>query len=44
MFRPVLVLWFMDRMNRLKVLKMYGIPSIIILAILFLMKYYFEVP
>lgn len=27
--KPVLVLWFLDRFNRLKVIKFYGIPFVI---------------
>ncbi|SFU02775.1 hypothetical protein SAMN04489724_3419 [Algoriphagus locisalis] len=42
LIRPVLVLWFLDRMNRLKVLKIYGIISLILLAFLLLTEYYFN--
>ncbi|MDR7128857.1 uncharacterized membrane protein YidH (DUF202 family) [Algoriphagus sp. 4150] len=42
LIRPVLVLWFMDRMNRLKVLKFYGIASVLCLLIGVLAKYYFN--
>ncbi|WP_339924163.1 hypothetical protein [uncultured Cyclobacterium sp.] len=30
LIRPVIVLWFMHRFNRLTVLKYYGIPAILI--------------
>ncbi|UJP66073.1 hypothetical protein [Mongoliitalea daihaiensis] len=31
LYKPVLVLWFLDRMNRLKVLKVYGTVSLLAL-------------
>ncbi|TXD76967.1 hypothetical protein ESW18_14260 [Algoriphagus ratkowskyi] len=40
--RPVYVLWFLDRMNRLKVLKIYGCASLILLSILFIWKYFLD--
>ncbi|TXE14387.1 hypothetical protein ESV85_02130 [Algoriphagus aquimarinus] len=39
--RPVVVLWFMDRMNRLKVLKIYGSATLVILIVLKIFEYYF---
>ncbi|WP_048641651.1 hypothetical protein [Cyclobacterium amurskyense] len=33
LIRPVIVLWFMHRFNRLKVLKYYGIPAVFIFFI-----------
>lgn len=41
LIKPVYSLWFLDRMNRLKVLKIYGLGSIILFSILVLAKYYF---
>jgi len=29
LIRPVLVLWFMDRFNRLKVIQVYGIATLV---------------
>jgi hypothetical protein len=40
LIKPVYSLWFLDRMNRLKVLKIYGLASIILLSILILAEYY----
>jgi len=37
LIKPVYVLWFLDRMNRLDVLKYYGLPSILIGGLLFLL-------
>jgi len=31
--RPVLVLWFLDRFNRLKVIQVYGIATLILLGL-----------
>ncbi|WP_192347759.1 hypothetical protein [Algoriphagus sp. Y33] len=42
LIRPVFVLWFMDRMNRRKVLKFYGAASVLFLFIGVLAKYYFN--
>jgi hypothetical protein len=36
--KPVLVLWFLDRFNRLKVLKIYGAATVIFFTIWFFMK------
>ena len=33
LIRPVLVLWFLDRFNRLKVIQVYGIATLILLAV-----------
>ena len=33
LIRPVLVLWFLDRFNRLKVIQMYGIATLILLGL-----------
>jgi len=41
LIKPVYSLWFLDRMNRLKVLKIYGLGSIILFSILGFAKYYF---
>lgn len=41
MIKPVYVLWFLDRSNRLKVLKIFGWTSMVLLLIHFLLKYYF---
>ncbi|HAH38633.1 MAG TPA: hypothetical protein DEQ87_03965 [Algoriphagus sp.] len=38
LIRPVIVLWFLDRFNRLKVLKIYGIPFLILSLLLFLFR------
>jgi len=35
LIRPVLVLWFMDRFNRLKVIQVYGIATLILLGLSF---------
>ncbi len=32
LFKPVLVLWFLDRFNRLKVIKIYGPVSLFLAA------------
>jgi hypothetical protein len=39
--RPVYVLWFLDRCNRLKVLKLYGVPSVVFFVIFMLLDYVF---
>ncbi|RPA66936.1 hypothetical protein EF405_17535 [Cyclobacteriaceae bacterium YHN15] len=36
LFKPVLVLWFLDRFNRLKVIQIYGTLSLL-LALLYLL-------
>ena len=33
LIRPVLVLWFLDRFNRLKVIQVYGIATLIFLGL-----------
>ncbi|MFN3760126.1 MAG: hypothetical protein ACK4SF_13030 [Algoriphagus aquaeductus] len=33
LYRPVYVLWFLDRFNRLKVLQVYGIASLILASL-----------
>ncbi|SFG44920.1 hypothetical protein SAMN04487988_10413 [Algoriphagus hitonicola] len=38
LIRPVLVLWFLDRMNRLKVIKIYGSSFLIFLGIYFIIE------
>ncbi|MDG1278107.1 MAG: hypothetical protein P8O16_12565 [Algoriphagus sp.] len=35
LFKPVYVLWFLDRMNRLKVIKVYGSICLILLFLIF---------
>tara|TARA_R110002020_G_scaffold471621_1_gene698868 strand:- start:6461 stop:6658 length:198 start_codon:yes stop_codon:yes gene_type:complete len=40
--RPVYVLWFLDRMNRIKVIKIYGTAALFVGGILLLMEYYIE--
>jgi hypothetical protein len=38
LIRPVLVLWFLDRFNRLKVIQVYGLATLIFLALSFVMQ------
>jgi hypothetical protein len=38
LIRPVLVLWFLDRFNRLKVIQVYGIATLIFLGLSFVMQ------
>lgn len=38
LIRPVLVLWFLDRMNRLKVIKIYGLSFLIFIGIYFIIE------
>ncbi|MCE2778962.1 MAG: hypothetical protein LW824_15345 [Algoriphagus sp.] len=38
LIRPVLVLWFMDRFNRLKVIQVYGIATLIFIGVSFLFQ------
>jgi hypothetical protein len=33
LIRPVLVLWFLDRFNRLKVIQVYGIATLLFLGL-----------
>ena len=33
LIRPVLVLWFMDRFNRLKVIQVYGVATLLFLGL-----------
>lgn len=39
--RPVYVLWFLDRCNRLKVLQLYGTLSLLFLVLYILLDYVF---
>lgn len=41
MIKPVYVLWFLDRFNRLKVLKIFGIAFIISGLLYMIVKFYF---
>ncbi|MCH7402327.1 hypothetical protein ACFOUP_03485 [Belliella kenyensis] len=34
LYRPVLVLWFMDRFNRMKVIKVYGLALVVLIALI----------
>jgi len=34
LIKPVYVLWFLDRMNRLKVIKFYGLGSLLIFTLI----------
>jgi len=36
LIRPVLVLWFLDQFNRLKVIQVYGMAAVILLALSYL--------
>jgi hypothetical protein len=38
LIRPVLVLWFLDRFNRLKVIQVYGLASLIFFGLSFVMQ------
>lgn len=38
LIRPVLVLWFLDRFNRLKVIQVYGIVTLIFLVLSFVFR------
>lgn len=38
LIRPVLVLWFLDRFNRLKVIQVYGIATLIFLGLSFVLR------
>jgi hypothetical protein len=38
LIRPVLVLWFLDRFNRLKVIQVYGIATLIFLVLSFVLQ------
>jgi hypothetical protein len=38
LIRPVLVLWFLDRFNRLKVIQVYGIATLIFLGLSFVIQ------
>ncbi|PSL04418.1 hypothetical protein [Cecembia rubra] len=40
LFKPVLVLWFLDRMNRLKVIKVYGGLGLVWLLIWLLLNHF----
>ncbi|UZD21881.1 hypothetical protein [Algoriphagus halophytocola] len=36
--KPVYVLWFLDRMNRLKVIKFYGFGCVLTLVLIYLLS------
>jgi hypothetical protein len=38
LIRPVLVLWFLDRFNRLKVIQVYGSATLIFLGLSFVIQ------
>jgi len=38
LIRPVLVLWFMDRFNRLKVIQVYGISTLVLLGLSYVLR------
>jgi len=38
LFRPVLVLWFLDRSNRLKVIQLYGTSTLLFGGLYFFLK------
>jgi hypothetical protein len=38
LIRPVLVLWFLDRFNRLKVIQVYGVATLIFLGLSFVLR------
>ena len=38
LIRPVLVLWFLDRFNRLKVIQVYGLATLILLGLSFVFQ------
>ena len=38
LIRPVLVLWFLDRFNRLKVIQVYGLATLIFLGLSFVFQ------
>jgi hypothetical protein len=38
LIRPVLVLWFLDRFNRLKVIQVYGIATLFFLGLSFVLQ------
>ena len=38
LIRPVLVLWFLDRFNRLKVIQVYGLGTLIFLGLSFVFQ------
>ena len=40
LIRPVLVLWFLDRFNRLKVLRVYGVLLLISLSAWGMLKFF----
>lgn len=40
LIRPVYVLWFLDRMNRLKVIKLYGAAAFGLTVIILVLEYY----
>jgi len=37
LIRPVFVLWFLDRFNRLKVIQVYGVATLIFLGLSFVL-------
>ncbi|MDI1324613.1 MAG: hypothetical protein PSV36_17840 [Algoriphagus sp.] len=38
LFKPVLVLWFLDRFNRFKVIQIYGLVSLILTAFILILE------
>jgi len=40
LIRPVLVLWFMDRFNRLKVIKVYGLLALGWLFLIWVLEFF----
>ncbi|MCH7410621.1 hypothetical protein MM239_14530 [Belliella sp. DSM 111904] len=36
LYKPVFVLWFMDRFNRMKVIKVYGLALVILILVILL--------
>ncbi len=38
LIRPVLVLWFLDRFNRLKVIQVYGIATLVLLGLSYVLR------
>ena len=39
LLRPVYVLWFLDRFNRLKVIKVYGLAAFVLICVWILLNY-----
>jgi hypothetical protein len=38
LIRPVLVLWYLDRFNRLRVIQVYGIATLILLGLSYVLR------